>query len=179
VKDEDELDRVARERHELHVNHPTHRPMAPDYERKGLAGEDALAVFFGTTVDKLKRPGGDNGKDLIAYLWGNGRELRCKIDVKCAGKPKYLLVEKVKAHNPAKRARVYVLSRYLPFSRTARLLGWAWLGEVLRGETFVYVDPVYGPVVSYSILAGELRELAELKARFIRVEEPEQPGGTP
>jgi len=164
--------RWAKQRSALHEGQASRRVWVSDYELKGIAGEKALADWCGTTVQQLTHKRGDDGKDQIIWFRGDdGRPIRCKTDVKCAEVPEpKLWVEKHKADDPEKRAKVYIVARYYPATETAILLRWTWLGMVLRAP--VVVTPKGS--ISYEVPFAKLRDLGELRTRFIRVEPPEE-----
>lgn len=125
---------------------PTSRPLGPDYDRVGLAGEEAFAARYGYPVNLAEEPDGDGGADF--YVWCG------TVDVKTYRIPNHLLVEAGKA-----RATLYVLAGYSDLTGTARLIGWAWRQDV---ETAVPRDVGRMGVNSHALQAGQLRPLGEL-----------------
>lgn len=108
-----DIEKLARERERLHIDHPSSRPLSNDYELVGLAGEQAFSVFSGLPVDISVKPSGDNGID---FILPGGKT----VDVKMARKAYNLLHE---ANKPL-RADIYVLARYNDETKSATLLGW-------------------------------------------------------
>jgi len=155
-----DLDAVARARHALHADHPTHRPLAKNHDLVGLHGEKALADFFGGSVDITMRPGGDAGVDLWAnFRRRDGTVDRFRIDAKCARKPYNLIVERGKCQAET----IYVLARFEDDPPRATLLGWEW------GETLLRTKPRdfgYG-VLNHHLPAAKLRGLQELLSRMV------------
>jgi hypothetical protein len=119
LPDEDEVQ--DRERHgdvrnAMHAGHSSHRPLSRDYEKIGLAGEQAFADFMGVDWDRELRPAGSNS---INFRFAGGT-----VNVYTAKLPKFLLVEVGKA-----KADYYVLAQYrggLP----AYFMGWASRSDV-------------------------------------------------
>jgi hypothetical protein len=146
----------AEARHQLHILHPTHRPLSDGYELVGLRGEEALAREFGLSVDLVARPEGDGGLDNSLRLWVLRR---FPVDVKCARKPGHLIVEEGKA----KPNTIYVLARYSDETDSAELIGWEW-GQTLMGAPIR--DFGYG-VRNHSIRAADLRPISELHDRMV------------
>jgi hypothetical protein len=150
-----DLKAEAAARHELHKDHPTHRPLSDDYELVGLRGEEKLSRVFGVPMDMMRRPNGDGGIDNVLRL--NVRD-GCQdfvVDVKTAKIPRHLLVEVGKV----RPRTIYILAGYS--GDAADLLGWQWGRVVLQAPTG---DFGYG-VVSHFIPAGELRKIEELLSR--------------
>lgn len=149
----DQIKAEAEARHLSHINHPTHRPLSEDYELVGLRGEQALAEFFGLTVDMVRRPGGDGGVDNILNLSG----AEYIVDVKCARKPFHLICEVGKVLPKT----IYILAGYSDEADAAELLGWQW-GVVLKRTSTR--DFGYG-VINHYIPRERLRNLSELVSR--------------
>ena len=111
----DELLAVAKERERIHANHATSRPLSPDYEVKGLMGEEAFAWRFGFGTEYLDlKPQGDGRIDFHTPAG--------TVDVKTAEKPYYLFAEE-----GVKHADILVLASYNPVpTRCVSLLGWEY-----------------------------------------------------
>ena len=117
------LEKEARDRHELHRGHPTHRPLSSDYELVGLAGEAVFAELYGLERDRERRPDGDDGKDFSFNGW--------LVDVKTARKAYYLLVEV----GHLGQADLYVLMSYAEEAEeAARPVGWTTREELVLRE---------------------------------------------
>jgi hypothetical protein len=149
----DRLRREAQARHELHVDHPTHRPLSEGYELVGLRGEEALANYFGLEIDLVRRPGGDGGVDNKLCLSG----FEYKVDVKCARKALNLIVEVGKVEPKT----IYILASYSDEDDAAVLLGWQW-GVVLMNAP--KKDFGYG-VINHYVPRSKLRGLDDLAER--------------
>lgn len=147
-------DRLADERHQLHEDHPTHRPLSDGYERVGLAGEIAFSKATGMACDLERRPGGDSGRDFRIYLSHS-------VDVKTARKPYNLLLEK----GTEKLADIYVLARYHDDGEVS-FVGWEWGVKLARQPTKKFHDD--GPENHY-IPATELRPMDELWVRMLKL----------
>lgn len=129
---------------------PTHRPLGPDHDGVGLAGERAFAERYGYLPDGNAWRQGDGVADF--------RTLHGTVDVKTYRKPGHLLVETGK-----ERADIYVLARYSDATAQATLLGWAVKIEVEAAP----VSDVGGMgVQSHAIPADDLHPLAQLDAMF-------------
>jgi hypothetical protein len=150
---DDPIIEEARARHELHKDHPTHRPLSEGYELVGLRGEEELARALGLEVDMVRRPRGDGGIDNVLCLSGND----FVVDVKCARKPRNLIVEV----GCVVAKTIYVLASYSDEADAAELLGWQWGKVLLDAPT---KDFGYG-VINHYIPRGQLRDLEELKNR--------------
>ena len=134
----------------------SHRPLGPEHDAVGLAGEEAFASRYGYKVDHEYAQRGDGGADFATY-YGT-------VDVKTYRKPAHLLVEKGKA-----RADIYVLVRYVESDGPAvevcatAILGWAYLAEVLAAP----VSDVGGfGVQSHALPLASLRGLPSLDDMF-------------
>lgn len=110
----------AADRTRLHQGQASTRPLSPDYDLVGLAGEQAFEDLTGCRRDRTARPAGDSGADFEVRLG-------MRLDVKTARKPVWLFVEQGKV-----QADIYVLAQYDDATHSAKLLGWAWAGEVRR-----------------------------------------------
>lgn len=141
---------VATERHELHRDHPTSRPLSKDYEYVGLAGESAFAQATGLPPDLTLRAGGDKGQDFLLPLGFS-------VDVKTARKAGHLILEVGK---PV--ADIYVLAEYSDETGKATLVGWTW-GRLLAKAPSR--DFGYG-VINHYIPRAELRPMSELLKRM-------------
>lgn len=143
----------ADQRHDLHEDHVSSRPLSENYELVGLMGELALSQLTGLAPDLAVKPGGDGGTDSHLYL-------RYTVDVKTARKPYNLIHEQGKSF-----ADIFVLARYVNDATPAELLGWEWGARLM-------VAPVrdfgYG-VMSHYIPAGMLRPIGELSDRALRL----------
>lgn len=157
----DEIVRLAQRRHDLHKEHPSHRPLSKDYEEIGFACEFALAAYFGAAVDKTDRPGGDGGRDIWLWLRNRqGKVVACKCDVKGAAKPINLIVETVKLVPDT----IYVLAGFSYRSRRARLLGWE-MGSFIADST---PRDFGGGFLDYHRHVADLRDMIQLKERQAR-----------
>jgi len=154
---DDPIRAEAKRRHELHVSHPTHRPLSDNYELVGLRTEEEFARVFGTVVDLTSRPGGDGGIDFRLPFLVNDKVLRFKIDTKGARKAFNLIVEV----GEVEPETIYVLGHYSDEKDRTEFLGWQWGKIVLRAPT---KDFGYG-VINHYIPAGKLRKMEELIAR--------------
>ena len=126
----------------------TYRPLGPDHDDVGLAGERAFAERYGYLPDGNVWRHGDSGADF--------RTLHGTVDVKTYRKPGHLLVESGKA-----RADIYVLARYNDRDGQATLLGWAVKIEVEAAP----VSDIGGMgVQSHAIPVADLHSLAQLDA---------------
>ncbi len=81
---------IAARRARIHASHTSSRPLSPDYELVGVAGEVAFAQEFGLEVDATARPGGDGGVDFTLPIG--------TVDVKTYRLPYNLLREAGKPH---------------------------------------------------------------------------------
>ena len=174
-------ERLAAERTALHRGQASQRILTLNHDLKGVAGEKALADFFGTTVKQLHHSGGDDHKDQLIWFHVEYGPRLLKVDVKCSERPLHLLVPVNDITDPDRSADIYILAAYQPKTRSAILLGWQWRNFILRYGREWIGD---GGVVNLALASGvdrrgnELRYMAELKARFIKVEEPINQGGT-
>lgn len=110
------------------------RPWHKDSHLLGMAGEIALADFYGAILDtRLNRLGGDKGVDLEVFSIITGKFEWIKHDVKAAQGPKELLVG-VDSPHPPRLDCIYVLARYLggPTGFDAELLAWEWGHEMVK-----------------------------------------------
>ena len=107
------LKEIADQRHNLHKNHASSRPLSEDYEYIGLIGEGKFELTYGYAMDLEQRPGGDSRVDFHTPL--------ATIDVKTARKAYNLLREVGKPH-----AELLILAEYLPDTDDVRFLGWEW-----------------------------------------------------
>jgi len=146
-----DIRKLAREREALHRNHASSRPLSPDYEIIGLAGEQQFAVEFGLEVDTKARPGGDGGIDF--QLPGVG-----SVDVKTACRPFNLLHEQGKTPPD-----IFVLARF-DRDDSATLLGWEWAEVVIAQPV---KDFGYG-VINHYLSANRLRPIETLKAMALK-----------
>ena len=106
------LCRVAAERHDLHRDHASSRPLSDGYELVGLVGEAEFSRLFNVPMNLERMAGGDNGVDFVI----NGRT----IDIKTARKAFNLIVEQGHVC-----CDVYVLANPNRGVTGAELLGWA------------------------------------------------------
>lgn len=174
---------AAAERTWLHRGQASQRILTKDHDLKGVAGEQALADLFGTTVKQLHNSrGGDGKKDQLIWFTVEYGPRLLKVDVKCSGRPIHLLVPVKDIESYDTSADIYILASYQPKTQSAVLLGWQWRNFILRYGREWIGD---GGVVNLALASGvdrrgnELRYMAELKERFIKVEEPINQGGTP
>lgn len=141
------LAKIAGDRHTLHKDHSTSRPLSEGYEDVGVAGEFEFGKFCGLMPDLEQRAEGDGGKDFVLPVLYT-------VDVKTARKAGHLL------HEQGKRfADIFVLAEYDEASKTARLVGWEW-GIKLRAAPAK--DFGYG-VISHYIPRENLRPMSDLK----------------
>ena len=143
------IERIAKEREEVHRNHASSRPLSAGSELVGLAGEYQFAEEFGFKVDEELRPEGDGGRDFKSILGS--------IDVKTARKAFNLIVEKGHVNSD-----VYVLAQYYDENKSAFLLGWAFKEEIINAPT---KDFGYG-VINHYIPKGKLRKMSSLKIKL-------------
>jgi hypothetical protein len=143
----DQLVEVAKSRHRIHTEHPTHRPLSEDYELIGLLGEEAFAWSFGLDTEYLDlKPQGDGRVDF---------HLPCgTVDVKTAEKPYNLLREVGKAH-----ADILVLAGWNRQSRAIRLIGWEYDAEMRCQPSRDFGKGVINHYKHYT----QLRPMPELK----------------
>jgi len=136
---------IAEERTRTHISHTSTRPLSPDYDYVGVAGEVAFAEEFGLEVDTTSRPSGDGGIDFMTPVG--------TIDVKTYRKPYHLLREVRKPH-----ADILVLAGFDDTSGEVHLIGWEYDSEMVQCPM---KDFGYG-IVSHYKAAGELRSISEL-----------------
>jgi hypothetical protein len=159
--DDDPIRREARRRHELHISHPTHRPLSMDYELVGLRGEEAFCFEFGGSVDMESRPNGDGGRDHWLFLPDRSGERRWfKVDLKTFRKPYHLLVEEGRCV----AITIYMLAGYRDDTDRADLLGWEWGKKLLKVKPKTFEHGVW----NHYIHRGRLRAIEELKERWRR-----------
>jgi len=137
--------KLAKERHELHKDHATSRPLSFDYEVVGLAGEYVFAAKYALMADWTTRPSGDSGVD---FQFGD-----MTIDVKTARKPGNLIVEK--GTSPA---NILVLAGWHQNECRVDLLGWETAEAILVAPT---KDFGYG-IINHYIQARDLRKMSSL-----------------
>ena len=129
---------------------PSHRPLGPDHDAVGLAGEEAFAARYGYKVDREYAQRGDGGADFATYAGS--------VDVKTYRKPVHLLVEQGKV-----RADFYVLAGYDDEAKEAGLLGWIERASVLAAP----VTDIGGfGVQSHAVRREALHGLPSLDAMF-------------
>ena len=138
---------VAAQRTRIHLSHTSTRPLSPDYDYVGVAGEVAFAKEFGLEVDTTARPEGDGGVD---FTLSNG----LTVDVKTYRKPYHLLREVGKHH-----AHILVLAGFNDSTGEAYLIGWEWDSKMVRCPTR---DFGYG-IVSHYKPAEELQSIHRLQ----------------
>ena len=141
------LDEAAKQRHDLHVDHPTSRPLSEGYEEVGMAGEFEFGKFCGQMPDFERRPSGDKGIDFTLPVMYT-------VDVKTARKAGNLIHERGKRF-----ADIYVLAEYDDTTKAATLVGWTW-GITLRAAPTK--DFGYG-VINHYIARENLRPMSDLK----------------
>ena len=152
MNDPEKIDDMAAQRKRLHKNHASCRPLSPDYDRVGAAGECAFGDWCGQSPDMTPKPRGDGGVDFHVSL-------RYGVDVKTARKAKFLLLEEGKPVTD-----IYVLAEYDDATGTARLLGWAW-GSVL---VMAPLRDFGCGIQSHHLPRQDLRPMDSLKARMER-----------
>jgi len=135
----EDLELIARQRHEAHKHQDSHRQLSDDYELIGLIGEWGFARFSNLDMDLALRPAGDGRVDFEV----NG----FTIDVKSANKPYNLLREVEVPH-----ADVLVLAGVWLDRRAYRLIGWefdkAMLDMIITDRFGKYLNPP-GPLNHY------------------------------
>lgn len=144
---------MADERHDLHKEHPTSRPLSDGYEEVGLAGEVAFGQFCGLCPDFELKPKGDNGVDFTVAI-------KMTVDVKTARKAGNLIHEEGKGF-----ADIYVLAEFSDETRKALLVGWE-LGRVLKAAPVK--DFGYG-VLNHYIPRAQLRSMETLGSRLAAI----------
>ncbi len=149
----DITEHLGQQRHELHKDHPTHRPLSKGYDGVGIAGEIALSKFSGMAVDLSLRPGGDDGIDNHIYL-------RHSVNVHAARIPKNLIHEVGK-----KMAEIMILGDYDEATGVSELLGWEWGRVLVRAPSR---DFEHG-VINHYIERGKLRDMKELEERMLKL----------
>ena len=147
------LDAFAKERHDLHVDHATSRPLSDGYEKVGLAGELAFSQFTGMAPDLSVKPEGDGGVDTTIFL-------AFTVDVKTARKAYNLIHEIDKPF-----ADIFVLAEYDDDSEKAMLVGWEY-GSILRKAPSK--DFGYG-IENHFIHRSRLRPMNLLRKRLLRL----------
>lgn len=154
-----QLEVAAFNRHELHKDRKSSRPLSKDYELVGLAGEAALAKFAGSALDLSLRPGGDKGKDATITLMTDSGPRTFTVDVKTARKPANILVEVGKV-----RADIFIIAQYYEMTGTASLLAWQW-GSVIKR---IPPRDVGGfGVLSHAQRTRDARKMEELAERLV------------
>ena len=113
------IQNLADQRHDLHENHASSRPLSDGYENVGLVGEVAFGMRTGLCPDFDLKPKGDGGFDFTIPL-------AFTVDVKTFRKPYNLIHESGKGF-----ADIYVLAEFSDDQSTATLIGWEW-GNRLR-----------------------------------------------
>jgi len=146
------IEQIALRRERLHEGHASSRPLSPEYENVGLAGEFAFGHFCGLMPDIGERPDGDGGVDFVVPLLFT-------VDVKTARKAFNLIHEQGKPF-----ADLFVLAEYFDGTRSASLVGWEY-GKRLAAAPVR--DFGYG-VLNHYIPREELRPMDELAARLRR-----------
>jgi hypothetical protein len=137
------IKKIGSERHSLHRNHSTSRPLSNDYEVVGLAGEYAFHDIFSVMADWSVRPEGDGGID---FKIG-----KISIDVKTARKPGNLIVE-----IGTVPADILILAGWN--DPVVSLLGWEYGEVVLKSPER---DFGYG-IINHYIPARNLRPMGDL-----------------
>jgi hypothetical protein len=142
--------KVAERRHELHKNHASSRPLSPNYETIGLAGEFAFGRLTGIMPDLSERPTGDGGVDFHLPLVFT-------VDVKTAEKAFNLLHEVGKEF-----CDIYVLAQTDDSGNNARLVGWEWGSTLKQAPTKDFGRGI----VSHYIPREKLKPMSELAKRL-------------
>jgi hypothetical protein len=145
--------RIGAERHELHKDHQSSRPLSEGYEGVSLEGEFTFALNYGVPVDLKARAGGDGGIDFVIAL-------KYTVDVKTARKAFNLIVEEGKV-----KADIFVLASFCDDTGEASLIGWAWRTEVLKAPV---KDFGHG-IMNHYIPLGSLHPMAALESRLARI----------
>lgn len=143
----------ANARHELHADHPSHRPLSDGYELVGLIGEAEFARVFKLPLDLNRRPNGDGRVDFIVPF-------RITVDVKTARKANNLIEEQGKVS-----CDIYVLAEYFDEDKRADLLGWE-KGEVLARAP---VRDFGKGILNHYIPRERLRPIPDLLKRVMRL----------
>lgn len=141
---------VAERRHALHVDHASSRPLSPDYEFVGLAGEVAFGIEIGMMPNFDEKPDGDGGIDFTVPLLFT-------VDVRTARKAGYLIHEEGKPL----RADIYVLAEFDDDAGRAKLVGWEWANALVKAPTR---DFGYG-IINHYIHRKKLRPMESLTSR--------------
>jgi hypothetical protein len=125
----EDLQRLATQRHHIHKNHDSSRPLSQYYELIGLVGEWMFARRYDLDMDLEPRPGGDGRVDFEV----NG----FTIDVKSAEKAYNLLREVDKPH-----AEILVLVSVNLKERIGKMIGWEFDEEMLN---LIYPPKIFHP----------------------------------
>jgi hypothetical protein len=144
----DYLKYLALQRHNLHSNQKSSRPLSKDYELIGLAGEVAFAIEYGFSPDLALRIEGDNRQDFEIDS--------VTLDVKTALKPYNLLREKDKKH-----ADVLILAGFKEPNEVI-FYGWEFDTEMVKQP---YRDFGYG-VINHFKSAQKLKPMEDLEQRL-------------
>lgn len=152
--DKEAVRATAQARTELHALSSSTRPLSPDYDLVGVAGEMAFAGEFELAIDDSVRPAGDHGIDFQTPAG--------TIDVKTYRKPHHLLREVGKPH-----ADILVLAGFNDATGEAELIGWEWDRELVKCPSREFG---YG-IANHYKPADELRPISELHG-LIACEEP-------
>lgn len=107
----EDIELIARRRHEIHRHHASSRPLSENYEMVGLMCEREFALAAGLPLDLSIKPEGDGRVDFVTSIG--------TIDVKGARIPNNLLRETEKEH-----ADILVLGKWTDGMTKAELLGW-------------------------------------------------------
>ena len=152
-----ELRKVADQRNAIHQGQASSRPLCPDYQLIGLAGEKAFSEMFGIPMDLALKPKGDGRVDFYAPMG--------TVDVKTTSRPSGdLLCEAGK-----ELATFLVLAQYSPETETARLVGWAFSFEVAARPARDFGRGVINRMISRRELRP-MRELLEIHQAFTRIQ---------
>ena len=138
------IKKIADNRHDLHQNHSSSRPLSLDYELVGMAGEYAFGEVTALPVDWRILPEGDGGVDFTVG--------KAAIDVKTARKPSNLIVEQGLKNLSA---NIFVLAGWNDLSNTVKLIGWETKRAILSAPV---KDFGYG-IHNHFIPASELKDI--------------------
>lgn len=141
---------IAQARSTLHVDHASSRPLSPDYELIGIAGEIAFASLYLLPVDMTARAGGDQGKDFITRAG--------IIDIKTAAKPKWLFLER---DHPT-CAQLLVLAGWRTY--WVDFFGWEYVEMMLKCPLGEFGG---SRIINHYLAAGLLRPMLELEGLML------------
>lgn len=142
-----------------------------DTDLIGLLGELALAEFFGSAPDLNNKPRGDRGVDRTITLTTKEGERTFAVDVKGSAYGDLLRVE---ASKPLDLHKIYVLARCVPnaerpFKSERRCVKWTWGWNLRNAEI---QDRGWGPMRVMHVDDPLMRDMQELRERFVRINKP-------